>query len=148
MVLPQKRRNTPEGREFVGKSPDPTRGRCVVGGLGIGTRNRPALPKCLWSIGGSREPSIHGKAAPLMPDRRADCPDRGANRRRPGAGSRGPRRCRGRRLAVYKAEGEGLIGLSPRCQHIGCTVDWNDADKTWDCPCHGSRYWFDGPVIK
>ena len=54
----------------------------------------------------------------------------------------------GRRLAVYRAEGGGLIALSPRCQHMGCTVDWNDADKTWDCPCHGSRYRFDGGVIK
>jgi nucleotide-binding universal stress UspA family protein len=53
-----------------------------------------------------------------------------------------------RRLAVYKAEDGSLITLSPRCQHMGCTVDWNDAEKTWDCPCHGSRYRFDGTVIK
>jgi nucleotide-binding universal stress UspA family protein/nitrite reductase/ring-hydroxylating ferredoxin subunit len=54
----------------------------------------------------------------------------------------------GRRLAVYKAEDGALIALSPRCQHMGCTVDWNDADATWDCPCHGSRYAKDGTVIK
>jgi nucleotide-binding universal stress UspA family protein/nitrite reductase/ring-hydroxylating ferredoxin subunit len=54
----------------------------------------------------------------------------------------------GRRLAVYKAEDGSLITLSPRCQHMGCNVDWNDADRTWDCPCHGSRYAFDGAVIK
>jgi nucleotide-binding universal stress UspA family protein len=54
----------------------------------------------------------------------------------------------GRRLAVYKADDGSLITLSPRCQHMGCTVDWNDADRTWDCPCHGSRYRFDGVVIK
>jgi nucleotide-binding universal stress UspA family protein/nitrite reductase/ring-hydroxylating ferredoxin subunit len=54
----------------------------------------------------------------------------------------------GRRLAVYKADDGSLITLSPRCQHMGCTVDWNDADRTWDCPCHGSRYRFDGAVIK
>jgi nucleotide-binding universal stress UspA family protein/nitrite reductase/ring-hydroxylating ferredoxin subunit len=54
----------------------------------------------------------------------------------------------GRRLAVYKAEDGSLILLSPRCQHMGCTVDWNDAERTWDCPCHGSRYKFDGGVIR
>jgi 3-phenylpropionate/trans-cinnamate dioxygenase ferredoxin reductase subunit len=54
----------------------------------------------------------------------------------------------GRRMAVFKDEGGRVIALSPRCTHMGCTVDWNDADKTWDCPCHGSRYSFDGQVIK
>lgn len=54
----------------------------------------------------------------------------------------------GRRLAVYKAEDGSLIALSPRCQHMGCTVDWNDADATWDCPCHGSRYRSDGSVFR
>jgi nucleotide-binding universal stress UspA family protein/nitrite reductase/ring-hydroxylating ferredoxin subunit len=53
----------------------------------------------------------------------------------------------GRRVAVYKAEDGSLISLSPKCQHMGCTVDWNDADKSWDCPCHGSRYRFDGTVF-
>ncbi|MGH2675302.1 MAG: universal stress protein [Actinomycetota bacterium] len=54
----------------------------------------------------------------------------------------------GRRVAVYKAEDGSLTGLSPRCQHMGCTVDWNDAESTWDCPCHGSRYDRQGRVIK
>src|SRR6266508_4906334 len=46
----------------------------------------------------------------------------------------------GEKLAVYKDEVGYLVALSPRCTHMGCTVDWNDADRTWDCPCHGSRY--------
>ena len=54
----------------------------------------------------------------------------------------------GRRLAVYKAEDDSIVALSPRCSHMGCTVDWNPADATWDCPCHGSRYAKDGDVIQ
>ncbi len=54
----------------------------------------------------------------------------------------------GEKLAVYKDEDGYLVALSPRCTHMGCTVDWNDADRTWDCPCHGSRYAVDGEVIQ
>jgi nucleotide-binding universal stress UspA family protein/nitrite reductase/ring-hydroxylating ferredoxin subunit len=54
----------------------------------------------------------------------------------------------GKKLAVY-IDAEGRVhALSPRCQHMGCSVQWNDGDKTWDCPCHGSRYKFDGEVIQ
>jgi 3-phenylpropionate/trans-cinnamate dioxygenase ferredoxin reductase subunit len=54
----------------------------------------------------------------------------------------------GQKLAVFKDEEGYLLALSPRCTHMGCTVDWNDADRTWDCPCHGSRYSVDGEVIQ
>jgi Rieske Fe-S protein len=54
----------------------------------------------------------------------------------------------GKKLAVYIDPAGHTYGLSPRCQHMGCTVEWNDGDKTWDCPCHGSRYKFDGEVIQ
>ena len=54
----------------------------------------------------------------------------------------------GKRLAVYKAEDGTLTALSPRCTHMGCTVDWNDGDQTWDCPCHGSRYRTEGTVFQ
>lgn len=54
----------------------------------------------------------------------------------------------GQKVAAYKDETGAVIALSPRCQHMGCTVNWNDAEKTWDCPCHGSRYAADGEVIR
>lgn len=53
----------------------------------------------------------------------------------------------GKPVAVYK-DAEGKIhSISAVCTHMGCTVGWNNQDKTWDCPCHGSRYDKVGKVI-
>jgi glycine/D-amino acid oxidase-like deaminating enzyme/nitrite reductase/ring-hydroxylating ferredoxin subunit len=57
-------------------------------------------------------------------------------------------RVRGRKTAVYRDADRRLHGLSPVCQHLYCIVDWNPAERTWDCPCHGSRYAGDGTVIQ
>lgn len=54
----------------------------------------------------------------------------------------------GRTVAAYRDEDGMVITLSPRCTHMGCTVDWNDAERTWDCPCHGSRFGVDGHVME
>lgn len=54
----------------------------------------------------------------------------------------------GDKVAVYVEENGHMHAVSARCQHMGCTVDWNEAEKTWDCPCHGSRYRYDGEVIQ
>ena len=50
-------------------------------------------------------------------------------------------------LAVYKDEAGNLQVLSAACTHKGCIVTWNNADRTWDCPCHGSMFKPDGSVI-
>jgi Rieske Fe-S protein len=52
------------------------------------------------------------------------------------------------RSAVYRDENGQLFILNPVCTHMGCVVTWNNAEKTWDCPCHGSRYNFNGEVIQ
>ena len=47
--------------------------------------------------------------------------------------------------------GESALNLmtfnQKRCPHMGCALKWNEAEKSWDCPCHGSRFDEDGGVI-
>jgi Rieske Fe-S protein len=50
--------------------------------------------------------------------------------------------------AVHRDEEGNLHSLSARCTHVGCIVDWNSAERTWDCPCHGSRFDIEGEVIQ
>ncbi len=57
-------------------------------------------------------------------------------------------RVRGRKTAVYRDDERRLHGLSPVCRHLYCVVDWNAAERSWDCPCHGSRYAGDGAAIQ
>ena len=54
---------------------------------------------------------------------------------------------RGEKFAAYMDEGEELHLHSARCTHLGCTVGWNPAEKTFDCPCHGSRFGPLGEVV-
>ena len=51
------------------------------------------------------------------------------------------------KLAVCKDDSGQLHALSATCTHKGCTVTWNNAERTWDCLCHGSMFNADGTVI-
>jgi nitrite reductase/ring-hydroxylating ferredoxin subunit len=42
---------------------------------------------------------------------------------------------------------DGLHVVDATCTHMGCTVEWNAAERSWDCPCHGSRFTIDGKVL-
>ena len=53
----------------------------------------------------------------------------------------------GNKVAAYRDEDGEVHAVSAVCRHLGCTVDWNDAERSWDCPCHGSRYDTDGRVL-
>jgi len=53
----------------------------------------------------------------------------------------------GRPVGIFR-DGDGSVhAVSAICPHMGCLVRWNDAERTWDCPCHGSRFDYDGDVI-
>jgi glycine/D-amino acid oxidase-like deaminating enzyme/nitrite reductase/ring-hydroxylating ferredoxin subunit len=52
-----------------------------------------------------------------------------------------------KKVAVYRDSRGTLHQMSAVCPHLGCIVQWNPADKTWDCPCHGSRFNKTGGVI-
>ncbi|GAA0340567.1 FAD-dependent oxidoreductase [Bacillus carboniphilus] len=54
----------------------------------------------------------------------------------------------GQRTGVYK-DTEGKVHMvDTTCTHMGCEVEWNHGERTWDCPCHGSRFSVDGGVIE
>lgn len=54
----------------------------------------------------------------------------------------------GERRAVFRDDGGGLHVLSAVCPHLGCLVRWNGAARSWDCPCHGSRFAATGAVLE
>ena len=51
------------------------------------------------------------------------------------------------KVAVYRDEAGAVHALSATCTHLGCVVHWNSAERSWDCPCHGSRFDVDGRVL-
>jgi glycine/D-amino acid oxidase-like deaminating enzyme/nitrite reductase/ring-hydroxylating ferredoxin subunit len=53
----------------------------------------------------------------------------------------------GESIALYKDENGGIHAINPVCPHAKCMVGWNSAEKSWDCPCHGSRFSFDGELL-
>lgn len=53
----------------------------------------------------------------------------------------------GKKMGIYKDPQGKLYAIDPGCTHIKCTVQWNMAEKSWDCPCHGSRFSFTGEVL-
>ena len=51
------------------------------------------------------------------------------------------------KFGVYRDENGLLYIVSAECTHLKCMVLWNNDEKSWDCPCHGSRFTYEGKVI-
>jgi Rieske Fe-S protein len=53
----------------------------------------------------------------------------------------------GAKAGIYRDPDGQLRAVSAACTHMGCALGWNPVDRTWDCPCHGSRFAADGAVV-
>lgn len=54
----------------------------------------------------------------------------------------------GRKLGVYRDKSDRFALVDATCTHMGCRVNWNSLERTWDCPCHGSRFTVQGEIIE
>lgn len=54
----------------------------------------------------------------------------------------------GQKVGVYKDEDGKEFIVSTKCAHLGCQLQWNADELTWDCPCHGSRFDYKGKLIE
>ncbi|NLZ39139.1 MAG: FAD-dependent oxidoreductase [Firmicutes bacterium] len=54
----------------------------------------------------------------------------------------------GDKVGVYKDEKGTQHLVDTTCTHLGCELKWNAAEKSWDCPCHGSRFTYEGEIIE
>jgi glycine/D-amino acid oxidase-like deaminating enzyme/nitrite reductase/ring-hydroxylating ferredoxin subunit len=54
----------------------------------------------------------------------------------------------GEKCGVYRDSEGGVHAVSAVCTHMACIVEWNDAERSWDCPCHGSRFSPEGVVLE
>lgn len=57
-------------------------------------------------------------------------------------------RINGKRAGAYRDEEGKLHQVDTTCTHLGCETEWNEAERSWDCPCHGSRFSYDGHVLE
>lgn len=54
----------------------------------------------------------------------------------------------GHKYGAYRDDEGKLHIVNITCTHVGCELKWNDAEKSWDCPCHGSRFTYDGEILE
>ena len=53
----------------------------------------------------------------------------------------------GEKLGVYRNSADEVYAVSVKCPHLGCQLEWKPAEKSWDCPCHGSRFDIHGQLL-
>ncbi|WP_410663419.1 FAD-dependent oxidoreductase [Amycolatopsis sp. lyj-84] len=81
---------------------------------------------------------VGDRLSPVDEHDTAEVPIDEARVRRDGAGKKG----------VYRDQAGALHAVSLRCTHLGCLLRFNGAERSWDCPCHGSRFDVDGAVLE
>lgn len=64
-----------------------------------------------------------------------------------GQGEAGVVKFQGKSIGVYRDLEDQMYVVDTKCPHLGCQLQWNKNDKTWDCPCHGSRFDIDGHLL-
>lgn len=64
------------------------------------------------------------------------------------AGHGGVVEVEGEKMGVYRDEDGELFAVSVKCPHLGCQLEWNPDEKSWDCPCHGSRFDYRGKLLE
>jgi glycine/D-amino acid oxidase-like deaminating enzyme/nitrite reductase/ring-hydroxylating ferredoxin subunit len=83
----------------------------------------------------------------LIPDRLTSLDVEGKSTEEVAAGEGKIIKVEGQKIAAYRDDAGTLHCVSPVCTHMGCDVAWNGAERTWDCPCHGSRFNPNGDVV-
>lgn len=160
---------TTDGVPFVGRFPGSERHVYVATGFGgWGMSNGIMAGRLIAALAGGEPPAWTGLYDPsrLHPTKEASefvsfqkevakhfvgdrIARRGTVKRpaelRPGEGA--VMKLGGERCAVYRHTDGGLQAVSATCTHLGCVVGFNNAERTWDCPCHGSRFNVDGSVV-
>ncbi|WP_436842246.1 FAD-dependent oxidoreductase [Streptomyces virginiae] len=106
--------------------------------LGSAARTAPAFLKAQWDTG---KHFVKGRLDSLGDGTNGPCAAL-----RPGEGT--VVRAHGRPCAVHRDEQGELHAVSAVCTHLGCIVAFNNAERTWECPCHGSRFALDGEVLQ
>jgi glycine/D-amino acid oxidase-like deaminating enzyme/nitrite reductase/ring-hydroxylating ferredoxin subunit len=154
--------NSEDGLPFIGRNPRSSTGEGIATGFGgngltLGTlagwmfseklQGRPTEWDKLYDPGRKAAPTV---GTPLHKD--APAPPRGKtpmvrslSTLRVGQGAWYP--YRGHRVAVYRGFDRSIRATDPTCTHLGCRVEWNRLERSWDCPCHGSRFDVDGKVL-
>ncbi|WP_410600023.1 Rieske 2Fe-2S domain-containing protein [Amycolatopsis sp. lyj-90] len=101
----------------------------------LGLRNVPALVRQNTR---TAKDLVEDRLSPVDEHDTAEIPIDEARVRRDGAGKKG----------VFRDQAGALHAVSLRCTHLGCLLRFNGAERSWDCPCHGSRFDVDGAVLE
>ncbi|MFF8268479.1 FAD-dependent oxidoreductase [Streptomyces sp. NPDC016562] len=123
---------------LVNGEPEPWGGLYDPGRLGPALRSAPEFLKAQWDVGkrfvkdrlDTLGEGTHGPVSSL----------------RPGEGT--VVRAGGAPCAVHRDDQGELHAVSAVCTHLGCLVAFNNAERTWECPCHGSRFGIDGEILQ